>query len=234
MAEDSTDVLMTFTGGMKFKAECQAQWDDDDTMKDDFSKDCFFQLEDFSLSGGLESEDYHEEKTGETNTSSSSNQSNRLHGKDGNQTGGSSKNAKRRSRGGKFGSYILREKDDIKYPVELQEISVTRQLDSASPIFLEACLTQQAFKKAVIVKRKVVGGVTETSTVHHLGFLRMEFTEPLITSVDWEDGDVIKEKLKFVCRGLSVSYRPQKNDGTLGDPVPMVWDPKRAITGSGR
>lgn len=227
MADDSTDVLMTFTGGTKFEAECQATWAQEDTMKSDFSAGAFFQIEDFSLSGGLETEESSEEKS--RNGSESSSGGNQLRGnggKDGRD--GGLKKSKKAYRGNKFANYIL--EGSLRYPIDLQEISISRQFDKASPIFLQSCLKLVPFTKAVIVKRKVVGGVTETSSVRHLGFLRMEFTKPLITSIDWEDGDIVREKLKFVCRGLMIAYRPQKPDGSLGDPVSMSWDPSRPLT----
>jgi len=223
MAEDSTDVLMTFLNGSNgVPAECLATWDKEDSMKTDFTTGTFFQLEDFSLGAGLESEEADDEDlgTGETSTGG-----NGLRG--GRPKGGSQKKSKKASRGNKFAKYIL--EGSLRYPIDMEEISVSRQLDKASPIFLQSCLKLKAFTKAVIVKRKVVGSVMAKSTIRHLGFLRLEFTEPLITSVDWEDGDIVREKLKFVCRGIKVAYRPQKADGSLGDPVSMSWDPERSL-----
>lgn len=230
MADDANDTLMTFTNGMKFETQCQATWDKGDSMKEKFEKGCFFEIEDFSLGGGLESEDYHEENNNKAGSSSSSNQSNRLKGQETKQTGGSSGKSNKSSHGGKFIRYILGD-DKAKYPADLQEISISRQLDTASPIFMQACLTQKAFETAIIVKRKVVGGALDKPSIRHLGFLRLEFTKPLITSIDWDDGDIVKEKLKFICQGISMSYRPQKNDGTLGNPVSMTWKPSSSLTG---
>ena len=161
--------------------------------------------------------------------SSSSSGGNSLHGSGRGKRSGSGK-PKKVSRGNKFSKYIL--EGSLQYPIDLEEISISRQLDKASPIFLQSCLKLQPFTKAVIVKRKVVGGVMAKSSVRHLGFLRLEFTKPLITAVDWEDGEIVREKLKFICRGVTVAYRPQKPDGSLGDPVSMSWDLSRALVGS--
>ncbi len=221
MAEDSTDVLMTFlNGGNGVPAECQAKWDKGDSMKTDFTTGTFFQIDDFSLGAGLESEDSDDE---EDSRGESSSGGNNLSSRNARKSSGSQKSKK--SRGNKFSKYIL--EGSLRYPIDMEEISISRQLDKASPIFLESCLKLHAFTKAVIVKRKVVGGVMAKSNVSHQGFLRLEFNAPLITSVDWEDGDTVQEKLKFICRGVSVAYRPQKPDGSLGDPVSMSWDLSR-------
>ncbi len=224
MANESTDVLMTFilsSGGVK--AECTALWDDADTMHEGFTTGCYFEIEDFNLGVGLDTEDSGSDKT--TGSSTGANR-NALRSRQP-QKGGDQGNGRMSARGGnKFAKYVL--EGFNKYPLDIQEISVSRQMDKASPILLDNCLKLTPFKKAVIVKRKVVGGSGD-SNMHHRGFLRLEFEKPLITSVEWEDGEVVKEKLKFVCRGLTVSYRPQNNDGTLGDEVPMSWTPKQGL-----
>jgi hypothetical protein len=35
-------------------------------------------------------------------------------------------------------------------------------------------------------------------------FLRIDFTDVLVIGVDWDSGDVVKEKCKFICRGVKV------------------------------
>ena len=57
-------------------------------------------------------------------------------------------------------------------------------------------------------------------------YLRIDFTDLLITELDWDEGEVIKEKYKFVCRGVKMQYKPQASDGTLGSAVPGIWPKK--------
>jgi hypothetical protein len=226
MANESTDVLMTFilsSGGVP--AECTALWDDGDTMHKDFTSGCYFEIEDFNLGAGLESDDVNSDKT-----TGGSAKGNNLRTR-GPQKGGAQGDGKMSARGNKFAKYIL--EGSLNYPIDVQEISISRQMDMASPVLLDSCLHLTPFTKAVIVKRKVVGGVSEDNLVHHRGFLRLDFDKPLITSVEWEDGEVVKEKLKFICRGFKVTYRPQNNDGTLGSEVPMNWKPSSRLAGSG-
>ena len=37
----------------------------------------------------------------------------------------------------------------------------------------------------------------------------------LITGVDWTDGDLVKEKIEFICRKIEVSRVQQNDDGTV-------------------
>lgn len=231
MANESTDVLMTFlNGGEGVAAECSTVWNISDSMKTDFSTGSFFEIDDFSIGGGLESEDS-DEKSSSGSTSGKGDNS--LVDRSGNNKGKGDTSNKKSARGNKFANYIL--SGSLVYPIDMQEISISRQFDKASPVFLASCLNLSPFTKAVIVKRKVVGGSAgQGVSVNLMGFLRMEFTSPLITSVEWEDGEIVKEKIKFVCRGFTVIYKPQKHDGTLGEQVSTSWKPSRKLAGSGK
>lgn len=238
MANDVTDVLMTFIAGSKgVPAECRSTWEPSDSMRESFQLGCFFEIEDFSFSGGLEPDDSGEggangssmRNTGGGTLSFSDRERKALEkdpSKVANLLAGKSKTP------GKFAKYI----DDptkFKAKVDLQEISITRQIDKASPKFLDACLLQRPYSSAVIVKRKVVGGIGASNTVHLMGFLRMEFDDPLITSVEWDDGETVKEKLKFVYRGLTVIYKWQTDKGLLADAgASMTWRPKHRLANS--
>jgi hypothetical protein len=227
MANESTDVLMTFLqGSAGVPAECRARWDDSDSMHKDFTDGCYFEIEDFNLGVGLESEDSASGKT----AGGSATGGNQLTAR-GPQKGGNQDKGKMSARGNKFSKYIL--EGSLNYPIDVQEVSVSRQMDKASPVLLDSCLRLSPFTKAVIVKRKVVGGASGDANMHHMGFLRLEFDKPLITAVEWEDGEVAKEKLKFICRGLTITYLPQDDTGKLGAPVsPPKWTPSSRLTGT--
>jgi hypothetical protein len=232
MANDSTDVLMTFidSSGEGVAAECASVWNIQDGLKAGFSPGCYFEIEDFTFGGGLESGDSGSEKNGGRG-SSSSGKGNSLSQRGENAKDGDSDKSKRSSRGNKFANYIM--SGSLMYPLDVQEISFSRQLDMASPVLFWSCLKLIPFTQAIIVKRKVIGGVASRGvSVNLMGFFRLEFDKPLITSVEWEDGEIVKEKLKFVCRGGKVIYKPQKPDGTLGDPISITWKPQRDLTGN--
>lgn len=245
MANESTDVLMTFIGssGSGLAAECSSVWNESDGLSTDFKAGYFFEVEDFSLGGGLESSDGSATDGSPTNGNGAP-RGNELRERDDLDNSrkedrkgrdGSRSKAAHGGRGNRFAKYVLEKADPKKFlKLDVPEISVSRQMDMCSPLLFSACMDREAFTKAVIVKRKIVGGVDASGvTVPMMGYLRFEFDAPLITSIDWEDGDVVKEKFKFVCRGIKMTYRPQNPDGSLGEGVPATWSvPSTTQTGS--
>jgi hypothetical protein len=231
--KDSSDVLMTFidSSGQGVPAESNTVWNEKDTtMMADFTQGNVFELDDFAFGVGLGSS---EESRGETTHSNTqrgfgTNALHDLHGKGGSASQADSKDPNKKSGANRFAGYIQSGK--LNFPIDMQEVSITKQLETASQTFLRNCLKLIPFQKAVLVKRKFTGNQD-----FHEAFLRLEFEEPLITSIDWDDGEVVKEKIKFVCRGVKAAYKPQSADGTLlGDAISLVdWHAYRKVQGSG-
>jgi type VI protein secretion system component Hcp len=125
----------------------------------------------------------------------------------------------------KFGKWKSGSEEDIKkmipFPVRMDEFSITRRYDRASPVLFEKCVKSQSFKTASLIKRKTVGGKLES-------FLRFDFKEVLITHIDWHDAEVIKETVRFVFREITVQYRTQDHSGKLNaaGSVPWKYDAK--------
>jgi hypothetical protein len=46
-----------------------------------------------------------------------------------------------------------------------------------------------------------------------LPFLRTDFATVLITKIDWDAAEIVKEMCTFACRGVSVKYRQQAHAG---------------------
>jgi type VI secretion system secreted protein Hcp len=105
-----------------------------------------------------------------------------------------------------------------KFPIDLQPVSFTRAIDAASPKLINACLTGEMFDSATLVKRHAAG-----TTAGGEVFLRLDFKEVLIIEVEWEDDDEIREDVRFICRSVTMSYRPQQSDGSLGPTVTGFW-----------
>ena len=97
--------------------------------------------------------------------------------------------------------------------VHLEDISVTRQIDRASMGIMDNCINAVGFDSATIVKRRAGGG----GAVSGLAYVRYDFTGVLITKIDWTDEHIVKERITFITRALTVQYRPQMTDGDLGD-----------------
>lgn len=222
--KESNDVLMTFidNNGRGVAAECTSVWDHDDTdMMKDFQDGKFFEVDDFDFGVSLgDSESGGSEGGG----SSSTGNDNSLHAPPGQNGAPAAQNTEKKKAGSskRFAKYI--EGGDIEFKPEVKEITITKQMDISSVRFLQSCLTYGKFQKAVLVKRKFTGGFD-----FHEAFLRLEFKEPLITGIDWDEGDIVKEKIKFICRGITVAYRPQNKDGTLGDARSASWTPTRKL-----
>lgn len=230
---ESNDVLMTFidNNGRGVAAECTSVWDKDDTdMMKDFEDGKFFEVDDFDF--GVSLGDFEDGGGGHGGGSPSSGNlgENNLHappGRDGAPAAQNAEKKKAKSSSKRFAKYL--EGGDIEFKPEVKEITITKQVDISSVRFLQSCLTYGKFQKAVLVKRKFTGGFD-----FHEAFLRIEFKEPLITGIDWDEGEIVKEKIKFICRGIVVAYRPQNADGTLGDARSASWNPPRKLAASSR
>jgi type VI protein secretion system component Hcp len=105
-----------------------------------------------------------------------------------------------------------------KYPVDLQPIAFSRAIDAASSMLIQNCIDCTSYDSATIIKRKATGGLA-TGEV----FLRLDFVGVLVTRIAWENDDVVKESCDFICRSVTISYRPQLPDGTLGAIVSGFW-----------
>ncbi len=97
------------------------------------------------------------------------------------------------------------------------ELTVVRDMDKASPMLLKTCLDGKVLKRAVLVKRgrNAAGDLT--------GFLKMEFSDVRVRSVDWSDGDTVRETCKFKFGKLSVVYVTRKPDGSTQAKAEGTW-----------
>lgn len=106
------------------------------------------------------------------------------------------------------------------YPVTFDEVSLSRNVDCASPILFKACATTMALTQVTVVKRKTAGRADGGLKVgiRNIAYFRVEFQDVLVTDIGWSVSDVLlREKMKFVCRRITMKYRPQLSDGRPGD-----------------
>lgn len=202
MAGDEGDVLMMIidSDGKGVPAECQtvlATGRDKDPLMTEFQAGQFCEITDFDVGINVEDRD------------------------DSGESGGKDKDKdkeKSKSKTSKFtrwmsmpiGSFSGDADATGGYPVDLDSVSCSRQMDSASPVLLTACSQKRSFKKIIIVKRKDIG-----SNVGPQAYLRFEFADVLVIGISWENGVTVKEKCKFICRQLVMQYRPQLHAGKL-------------------
>jgi type VI protein secretion system component Hcp len=105
-----------------------------------------------------------------------------------------------------------------KYPGDVQPISFTRSIDASSPILIQNCINKISYDSATLIKRKAAGGPAAGEV-----FLRMDFLGVLVINVDWSNDDEVEETCQFICRSVTISYRPQLPSGLLGATVPGFW-----------
>ena len=86
------------------------------------------------------------------------------------------------------------------YPADLEQITITKRFDVSSTNIFRLCKDNKTLFGASILKRKPIGDQSLRT------YLRLDFTDVLITDLSWEDGDFVKEQFKFVCRKAEVTY----------------------------
>jgi type VI protein secretion system component Hcp len=109
----------------------------------------------------------------------------------------------------------------------MEPISVTRKMDAGSIQLFDSCQNIMILDKAIILKRRALGADALQT------YMRIDFTNLLITDLDWQEDDVIKETFKFICREVKIQYRAERRDqkegvgGTndhMGKPIgPYGW-----------
>jgi type VI protein secretion system component Hcp len=104
------------------------------------------------------------------------------------------------------------------YPVDMDPFEITRSIDKTSANLWSNCIKRISYDSATLIKRKAAGGKASGEA-----FLRIDFTKVLVIDVDWDQDEPIKEKLKFISRAVTINYRPQLPDGSLGASVPAFW-----------
>ena len=102
--------------------------------------------------------------------------------------------------------------------VDPQPVTFQRSIDSASHILMDHLLNRKIFEHATIIKRKSVGGAAAGDV-----FLRLDFTKVLIKHIGWSDSLDVKEDVQFIYRSVTIHYRPQLPDGTLGGAKQGFW-----------
>lgn len=114
----------------------------------------------------------------------------------------------------------------MRFPLDFDSFSFSRVIDGASPIFFAACCNQESFLSAALVKRVAVGSVSG-SDQQSMGYLRLDFRDVLLTSINWDDGDLVTESCSFICKAMRIRYAPQSPSGAPLPTVEVNWDQKK-------
>ncbi len=110
--------------------------------------------------------------------------------------------------------------------VNVQDLSLTKYIDSASPSLQLACCNGKHFDEATITVRKA----GETPLV----YLTIKMTEVLVTSVSTGGSggeDRLTENVSLNFSKVEVNYTPQDKSGKGGDPMPYIWNIAENVKG---
>lgn len=226
--QNATDLVMKFVlDGKPVWAECALEIDPNDTLMKDFGQNTgydnyadFFEVSGFDFGISLTDED-----------DSAAKAATPVHS-------GGVGNAGQKPNSqpyGRWRSAVGQEYKKIHFPLEFDDFNFERTIDAASPIFFQSCCKSKQFDSACLVKRLSQGdtGQTDATSRPQFGFLRIDFEKVLITSIGWDDGDVVKEKVSFICQKMTIKYRQQKASGLVdaSSEVSAVWpNPKNDRT----
>jgi type VI secretion system secreted protein Hcp len=103
--------------------------------------------------------------------------------------------------------------------VNIQDLSFTKWVDSASPKLMLAACDGKHFKDATLVVRKAGEKPVE--------YIKIKMEEVLITSISTGGSggeDRLTENVTLNFAKVSVDYVPQDDKGAAGTTIPMSWD----------
>ena len=204
----STDVLMYIiaTGTDPIPAECSSTLVTDDSMTSDFKVGKFFEAENFVFSIKLEDDEGKEKKKPTVMVK------------------GKEEQREEKPDAGSYARWRAIKQDGVTptppFRAEPEDFSLSRMIDSSSPILLQHCLDVQRFDKAVVVKRARTPGTDVLA-----GFLRLEFGKLYLKSIDWTDGDAVRESCKFKYASLKVTYLKRTTAGLTDSSWGCTWEP---------
>ena len=104
--------------------------------------------------------------------------------------------------------------------VNVQDLGVTKYVDSSSPKLMKACCEGTHFDKATLAVRKAGGDAP-------VEYVVITLTEVFITSVSTGGSggdDRLTESVSLNFAKVSLDYVPQEAKGGKGTAIPFAWD----------
>lgn len=103
--------------------------------------------------------------------------------------------------------------------VNVQDLSFTKYVDSASPKLMKACCDGSHFANATLVVRKAGGTAVE--------YIKVKMEEVFITAVSTGGSggeDRLTENVTVNFAKVNVDYTPQDAKGAAGTAIPFGWN----------
>jgi type VI secretion system secreted protein Hcp len=105
--------------------------------------------------------------------------------------------------------------------VSVSSFNIIKKSDAASPLLFLACCQGDHYKSAVVTLNKAAGKAP-------IDFIKYEFEEVYVDNIQWSGSsggdDTPTESVSFSFGKVSVTYTPQKADGSKGSPAVGAWD----------
>ena len=106
--------------------------------------------------------------------------------------------------------------------VNFQDFHFTMRMNKATPKLILSCSNGEHIKKAVFVARKAGKEQQE--------YMKIVFSDILVSNYSTGGGgDEPIESISLNFSKVEMEYKPQKSDGTLGDPIPVGWNLKENV-----
>lgn len=230
---DSVDLMIKFvkSGTKALEGECTTvlvkPGGESNNLIKGFDPGYFSEIDRFTMRAGIRDEDADEGKSGTQTTqqrSQATTTTTTTNGPHGTTTTTTTSNAQHQtatarqtSTRGSYQSWRNGTNKGRGFPVDLAPVSFTRVIDKTSKDLIQSCIDSESFEKITLIKRKS-SGIQNISGEVGSGdvFLRVDFIGCLIIKVDWDNDDKVTETVDFICRTVSIRYRPQLPDGSLG------------------
>jgi type VI secretion system secreted protein Hcp len=104
--------------------------------------------------------------------------------------------------------------------VNVNDLSFTHFIDTASPNLMKFCCNGKHFKTALLTVRKAGGD-------NQVEYLKIKLQDIIISSVSTGGSggeDRITENVGLNFGKFTLEYTPQKSDGTPGPAIPVAWN----------
>jgi type VI secretion system secreted protein Hcp len=103
--------------------------------------------------------------------------------------------------------------------VNVQNVRVTKYVDSASPKLMKACCSGTHFDEALLTVRKAGGTPVE--------YIKIKMEQVFISSISTGGSggeDRLTETVSLNFAKVNLDYTPQTAKGDKGTPIPFGWD----------
>jgi type VI secretion system secreted protein Hcp len=105
--------------------------------------------------------------------------------------------------------------------VSISSFNILKRSDSASPKLFNTCCQGDHYPTAVVTLNKSAGKAP-------IDFIKYEFEEVYVDTIQWSGAsggdDTPIESVSFSFAKITVTYTPQKPDGSKGSPAVGSWD----------